>query len=413
MRLLYFVLDPGIRVGGPKGAAVHVEEITRTLAGRGHTVRIVAVSREEWGSPSCPVDVVPFAPEHRRTVSAVREMTERNPALGRLDRDLRAMLLGSGSTPFLREMIQAHAPDAVLERLSLFGSSGLAACRAEGVPHAVEMNAPLAEEARLHRELSFPEAALEMEREVLQQTDLVFPVSRELASHCHGLGVDPARVHVVGNGVDLAKFAMDVDRTAERAAWGFGPEDFVVVFVSSLKTWHGGLTLARAFARLDSSCPRARLLVVGDGPERDAMENELSRAGVRGHAHFTGFVAHEEIPKYYAASDAAVAPYLHSPNFYFSPLKVFEAMAARMPLVASRIGQVAEVLEHESSALLVEPGNAEHLADALMRLASHPELRRSLAVRAHDLAESFHSWDRAAEKIETNLSSRGMLRHVS
>ena len=70
----------------------------------------------------------------------------------------------------------------------------------------------------------------------------------------------------------------------------------------------------------------------------------------------TGAVAHEAVPRYLAEMDVGVAPYPDLPTFYFSPLKIFEYAAARVPIVASAVGQIAEILVHRKSALLHPPG---------------------------------------------------------
>ena len=113
-----------------------------------------------------------------------------------------------------------------------------------------------------------------------------------------------------------------------------------------------------------------RLLVVGDGPERSQIEGDLAARGLREAVEFTGSVDPSEIPGLLASMDAAVAPYSNLRDFYFSPLKVYEYMAAGRAVVASRIGQLDGLIEHGVSGLLCTPGDSRELAECPAAVAS-------------------------------------------
>jgi glycosyltransferase involved in cell wall biosynthesis len=97
--------------------------------------------------------------------------------------------------------------------------------------------------------------------------------------------------------------------------------------------------------------------------------------------------------------DAAVAPYPELTPFYFSPLKVYEYMAAGLPVVASRIGQLAALIRPRDNGLLCAPGDAEALADALRLLRDNPALRRSLGDAAREDVLRDHTWDAVARRV--------------
>jgi glycosyltransferase involved in cell wall biosynthesis len=157
--------------------------------------------------------------------------------------------------------------------------------------------------------------------------------------------------------------------------------------------------LLEAFAQLHRQFPHARLLLVGDGPERANLEARVKQLGLEDVTHFTGAVAAEEIPGLLAAMDVAVAPYPQLENFYFSPLKAYEYMAAGCATVASRIGQLTELIAHEQNGLLCEPGNANDLAAQLARLCSDPTLRQQLGAAGRRTILLGHTWDHVAGRI--------------
>jgi glycosyltransferase involved in cell wall biosynthesis len=125
----------------------------------------------------------------------------------------------------------------------------------------------------------------------------------------------------------------------------------------------------------------------------------LAERGLRESAVFTGAVAPQMVPGLLASMDVAVAPYPPVANFYFSPLKVYEYMAAGLPIAASRVGQLAELLRHEETGLLCPPGDSPALASALERLRGDDDLRKRLGTAARATAFRKHTWAAVAQRI--------------
>jgi glycosyltransferase involved in cell wall biosynthesis len=97
--------------------------------------------------------------------------------------------------------------------------------------------------------------------------------------------------------------------------------------------------------------------------------------------------------------DVAVAPYPKIENFYFSPLKVFEYMAAGLPVVSSNIGQLSELIQNEYCGFLYRPGDSEALSKILLRLMKDPKLRKTVGAAAKDYIIQNHTWDIVVSKI--------------
>jgi glycosyltransferase involved in cell wall biosynthesis len=199
-------------------------------------------------------------------------------------------------------------------------------------------------------------------------------------------------VRVVANGVDPRRFsdASVQPRTRDR---------FVVGFVGTLKPWHGLSTLIDAFARILTTIPDAHLLIVGDGPERDAIERTIAERRLAPRVTLTGAVPHDAVPSFLHDMDVAVAPYPRLDDFYFSPLKLTEYMAAGLPVVASAIGQVTSLVRHEDTGLLFTPGDVTGLARALQRLHADAALRECLGQSARAFVAEHCTWRSIFDRI--------------
>jgi glycosyltransferase involved in cell wall biosynthesis len=141
------------------------------------------------------------------------------------------------------------------------------------------------------------------------------------------------------------------------------------------------------------------LLIVGDGPGREALENYTHSRGLSHAITFTGEVSHDYIPHYIAAMDITVAPYIPNENFYFSPIKIFEYMARGKPVIAGSIGQVEEVITDGRTGMLFEPGNLDQLTAALVKLMRDAQLRQYLGEKAKAWVLKERTWDNNARQV--------------
>jgi glycosyltransferase involved in cell wall biosynthesis len=298
----------------------------------------------------------------------------------------------------LRRALEQRGPfDLVYERYSLWSYAGAEYAAATGTPCVLEVNAPLIEEQAEHRGLVHRREAERVAEQVFRSATVLIAVSEEVARYLRSYPASKSRVHVVPNGVNPDRFRF---RKREQEARS-DKDPFTIGFVGTLKRWHGLPILVEAFALLHNGDPRARLLIVGDGPEREPLETQLSSWNLRTAAQLIGSVEAHAVPDLLAQMDAAVAPYPMLPDFYFSPLKVLEYMAAGLPVVASRIGQIEQLIRHEESGLLCPPGDAAALAQELMRLRQDPELRGRLGENARAQVLRDHTWDMVVRRILT------------
>jgi glycosyltransferase involved in cell wall biosynthesis len=376
MRVAYVSMDSGVPAFGKKGCCVHLQEVIRAFVTHGAYVELF----------SSRVDGV--APTDLRSVR-VHSITM-EPHLNPAQREQQA-LAANGE---LQQLLERAGPfDLVYERYSLWSYAAMEFARTRGIPGVLEVNAPLIDEQASHRNLINREAAEKVTARIFEAARVLAAVSDGVAHHLEGFPNTHNRLHVIPNGVNTDRFAPSLRLSLQTDG------RFTVGFVGTLKPWHGVHVLIDAFELLHKKYVNTRLLIVGDGPERDSIHSNLRQKNLTHAAQLTGAVDPFEVPRLLSSMDACVAPYPEIPNFYFSPLKVYEYMASGRPVVASRIGQLREVVHDGKTGLLCEPGNPYSLASKLETLVDSPALCRKLSHAARAQVVAQHTWGHVIEQI--------------
>jgi glycosyltransferase involved in cell wall biosynthesis len=286
--------------------------------------------------------------------------------------------------------------DLVYERYSLWSCEALLRAKHMGIPSVLEVNAPLIEEQKKHRELArLGDAETIRDRAFWAATSIV-AVSESVAAYVRDhLPVSMHdKVHVVPNGVDTDRFHPDVPPQSAQ-------KDFTIGFLGTLKPWHGLDSLLSAFELIHRRMPEATLRIVGDGPLRESLERQAQQQcpSMLARIQWMGSVHPNDVPGHLTALDVALAPYPESKDFYFSPLKIFEYMAAGRAIVASEIGQLQSIIDHDRNGLLYSPSNVRQLADRICFLADHAEVRNRLGKEARLTAVRNYSWNHTLQAI--------------
>lgn len=205
-------------------------------------------------------------------------------------------------------------------------------------------------------------------------TDLAFGVSRAVADRAVAeFGIPRDRVKVLYNAVAMERLApCPGARERVRRELGIASSSPVIGIIGRLVPEKGHDTLLRAMRRVVEELPDARLLVIGDGPGRAGCERLAQRLGIAGAVHLLGF--RDDVPELLAAVDLVAMPSRREGL----PFTAIEAMAAGRPIVASDTGGLPEIVEHERSGLLVEPGDVSALAEAVVRVLKDPLLAERL-----------------------------------
>lgn len=396
MHVLYACADPGISFWGTKGASIHVRSFTHALAEAGHDVTVV-MARAGRSDQTLPdrIQLLEIPYEHE---SFFEPGSGTSPDTLTLLSEARQFFQNRAMQEIINDILAHRRVDVICERYSLFGIGGRESARWHNVPFILEINAPLVIEQKEHRRLILEPLAREIERYLFSTANCIVPVSEPLAQYIKSVVAD-APVKTIANGVDIDAFTNMRNPADWRERWGIhDSRDRLIGFVGSLKPWHGLDLLLEAFAGLIASGRGAKLVLIGDGPLRSTIENDVASRRLSGHVVFAGALTHSDVPSATQTLDILVAPYPEMERFYFSPLKVYEYMAAGKPIVASRIGQISEILEDGTTALLVPAGQVAALTSAISTLLDDESLSARLGSRAQHVARAQHAWSHRVEE---------------
>ncbi|MEX0836061.1 MAG: glycosyltransferase family 4 protein [Nitriliruptor sp.] len=352
----------------PGGVQAHVEALAAALRDRGHEVTTLG----------------PGAPSRGGTVAGPDHVVHLGRHLPvRFNGSVAPIALSPVAARTTRRALADLAPDVIHVHEPLVPWAGLAAATTDVAPVVGTFHA-WSDASRLYR------AGRPVARRVADRLAVRLAVSDAAAAyHAGALGWPTSRFRIVPNGVDVARFS-----GAEPFPELIDPERPTLLFVGRLERRKGLEPLIRAFTRLKTDRPELRLLVVGDGPERDRCQ-ELLPARLRSDVSFLGRVDHDELPRFYASCDLYVAPSLGGESF---GIVLLEAMAAGRAIVASNIPGYRSVATDGRQGRLVPPGDPAALATAIGTLLDNPSLRSAMAADGRRTVDAF-DWARVAEQV--------------
>lgn len=291
-------------------------------------------------------------------------------------------------------------PDLIYQRQGGFILAGLALSRILGVPFVLEYNSSDYKRAKQWKErgYSFPHLLRWVESVNTRGADRVVVVSQALRDDLLARGVESGRILLQPNGVNPERFDPKISGSEARKALGIPPDAVVVGFCGTFMAYQGldVLLKAAAFFKGAGAAKLRFLLIGGGGVERD-LRAAVKERGLSGIVTLAGVVPFREVPRYLAACDILVSPdrlpdQRTATHSYRSPIKLFEYMAMGKAVVASRLGQAANILKNEEDALLVPPGDPDVLAQAIRRLIEDPAMRERLGKAAREKVVERHTW---------------------
>lgn len=202
------------------------------------------------------------------------------------------------------------------------------------------------------------------------------------------------KVDVIPNGIDLSQYRRPADKESVRRRYGVHPNEKMVLFVGRLVPQKGVDYLIRAIPTVTFHHPNAKFVIVGEGWLKDQLEGLVRSMGYRTRVVFTGFVSDYDIGALMASADVLVIPSVYEPF----GIVALEGMAVGVPVVASNVGGLAEVVEHDRTGVLVYPRNPESIAWGIDHVLSNPNHSSWLTVNAYETLQKTYSWESIAEK---------------
>lgn len=232
------------------------------------------------------------------------------------------------------------------------------------------------------------------EQQAYRLADQIITVDTRLKNHVQQMADRVHGVNIIKNFIDTTKFTVASKKHKEhlRSVLNVGQDRLVVFCPRRLTEKNGVIYPLKALEYLRDQFPHLLLVYAGDGEERSTLEKYVDQHDLYKHVLFLGAIRHEEISRWYAVSDIVVIPSTYSVGVEeATSISAIEAMASGVPVVATAIGGLKELIQHDETGLLVPDKDPAALAEAIGTLATKGLLADQLARRAREFIETNHS----------------------
>lgn len=375
MKILYIAPDVPIpHTGKFLGGSTHVSKVAESLAESGHEVYIISRRMEKQPKFEKIADRIFIRRFYRGLLfsleSGIKDRKE--PILGftRIIEEIYFIIYRLVLAIYVMWFISKYHFDLVIERNSAKGI-GVIPARLLKVRCVVEVIDP-----------DFSKIQLSLASKILTYTRDIIPESLQ------------NKVTLTHAGVDVKHFK-PVNGTKIREQYNLIDEK-VVIYVGELSEWHGTDVLINIAKKIED----VKFLMVGKNLK--LLYKKVKKMGISKKFIFTGFIEHNDVPKYISVADVAVAPYKKTDKmttFYFSPIKIFEYLACEKPVVASNIEVIDSIIKECKCGLLAKPNDANDFAEKIKVLLNDSRLRKKFGKNGRAVVVSTYTWSKVVEKI--------------
>jgi glycosyltransferase involved in cell wall biosynthesis len=412
LKIAHLYQEGGIRFHEPHAAQLHIYHTMWGLQSAGHDVTLLALQGREV---LCTKDLQVFKRDQRVAGHYGRLGVSGSVLFKWFESGVRRLQSASRLPYFALfdsyRMADAcrqnlHGFDLIHERFNLLALGGALASRKLGLPLVLEVNADLLEQRKFK---GIPERGLRRlfavwaTRFTFRTAAKIICISTDLKDHLHRRwNIEEHKLAVLPCAADVEAFSPNHASGPVRRELGLTTE-LVVIWVGGFYPWHDIDLLLESFARVLQEQPRARLVLVGDGQTRSMVTQKIVRNGLRDAVIMTGAIPHTRVPEMVSIAEVAVVPAAPVPasrGGTGAPLKLFEYMAAGKAIVATALNQAAEVIQDGQNGLLVEAGDVDGFAEAMLALLGDSATRARLGQNARAHAVEHYSWEQYTRRLE-------------
>lgn len=361
-----------------------MREMISALRKEGCEVKVMAVGTEDFSEFS----IAPI--RKNRLNDVVKKFVPQGVWL--LARDLNDIRLDRQMEPLIEQAVREFSPHVIYERNAYLFASGARIAVRTGVPYFVEINSPTADERKKNFGAPLAGWHNRVERFQHKVSRGIVVVSEEMKKYLISWGVEPNKIKVIPNGVNLERFAGVNRRDEIRAKYGLNGT--IVGFVGSIASYHGLEVLVEEMKKVVKAEPGAKALIVGGGPLLIEITKKVRESGLKDFIIFTGEVSPDEVPAFISAMDIGVLP---RSNTYGSPIKVFEYGALALPVISIDVGPVRAIIRNKVDGLLI--GEKDSLAEAIIRLIRNPQDAKRMGESLKKRIENNFTWNHAAKRL--------------
>jgi glycosyltransferase involved in cell wall biosynthesis len=411
LNIAHLYQESGIRFHEPHAAQLHIYHTMRGLQQAGHEVTLLALQDRQVLYTK---DLQIFKSDKRLAshygqlgLSGAALFKRFESGVRRLQSELHLPYLALFDSYRIADACRQNLQDFDLihERFNLLALGGALASRKLGLPFVLEVNADLLEQRKFK---GTPEKGLRRLFAVwatqlcFKAAEKIICISTDLKDHLHRQwNIEDHKLAVLPCAAAVDAFRPNHKTELVRRSLGLTTEP-VVMWVGGFYPWHDLDLLIDSFTRVLQKQPKAKLVLVGEGQTRPAVTQKIMRSGL-GHAVImTGAIAHTSVPEMVSIAEVAVVPAAPVPasrGGTGTPLKLFEYMAAGKAVVATALNQATEVIQHGHNGLLVEAGNVNGFAKAILDLLDDSEKRGRLGQNARQDAVEQHSWEQYTRRL--------------